>query len=481
MVRIALVQPNADERYGARQAYESTVRPPETGLAVLSSYLRAHGHSEVICLDPDRDDEKIAERAAEYDVIGFTDWFSNHERVVGIAKMTKEKNPDAHVVVGGPNTGGVARLMLQKYSFIDTVVVRDGEQALERIVSGAPVRILPNCWYRDGNYVRFTHPTFTPMDALPLWDFESFEHRDRRLAPYLHAIASIGETGFDPWLVPPLTMFSFRGCMKAIKEGVCTYCTSAETVGRVLHPDAFWRQIEFLRQNYGATLFYMADDIFPVSLTRMEQLATAEPMSVPTPMIRAYAYMPDFIALTPVEFDRMIAALHVIGVFSLFFGVESFGLEQITRVNKAAVSIGDCKRVITALGSNGIRTTMAYLLGLPGESPRSCQQNLRSLEVLLATGHVERIYLSIVMALRGTPMFEEFLRTPGIVEGYGRAVGCDLASDDNPDYHVLQRLGVEHLTGMTPMGIHYALQGMIKTAEQYLPPHRVGGFLLDPV
>ncbi len=478
-MKIALLQPNADERYGVRQGYESTTRPPETGLAVLSSYLRAHGHSDVVCLDPDRCDEELSERAAEYDVIGLTDWFSNHERVIWIAKMVKEKNPDAHIVVGGANTGGIAELMLKKYPFIDTVVVRDGEQALEGIVSGTPARLLPNCWYRDGDQVRFTHAAFTPLGTLPLWDFESFEHRDKRLEPYRQQIAKIGEKDFDPWLVPPLTMFSFRGCMKAIKEGVCAYCTSAETVGRALPADTFWNQIALLQQHYSANFFYMADDIFPLSLTRMVQLARAKPVRTPTPMIRAYAYMPDFVAFDDVQMEHMVLALKTIGVFNLFFGVESFGMEQIQHANKAAVALSDAKRVVEEIGSAGIRTTMAYLLGLPGETAQSLEANIDSLKVLLATGHVERIYLSAVMALRGTPMFDEYCRTPAICKHYLRITGKELAGDDNPRYGLLQRLGLEHLTTVSPIALHDCLREMIMTAERHLSRHRVGGFLLE--
>jgi len=484
MVLIKLLQPNADERYGVRQGYESATRPPETGLAVLSSYL-CHNLApcNVVCLDPDRSDEVLVECCMGADFVGLTDWFSNHERVVRIARMVKLSNPKAHIVVGGPNTGGVAQLMIQKHPFIDTVVVRDGEQALLKLADGYPILSVPNCWYRDEEtgWARFTHEGFTPMAYMPLWDFENFENLDKRLVPYTTATAKMGETDFDPWLVPPLTMFSFRGCMKAIKEGVCSYCTSAETVGRALPADQFWQQLELLRHKYGAKLFYMADDIFPVSIKRMEHLAGAKPTGIPVPMIRAYAYMPDFIRFTAKELDRMIVALRTIGVFNLFFGVESFGMEQITRANKDAVSIQDSRRVITVLGSKGIRATMAYLLGLPGETHKSLEANLLSLRILLETGFVERVYLSVVMALRGTPMFDEYCRTPGICKEYERKTGRSLINDDNPDYPLLQRLGVEYLTAISPATLNEWLARMITTAEQYLPKHRVGGFSLESI
>lgn len=478
MPKVALLQPNADERYGHRQGYASAARPPETGLAVLSSYLPNH---EVVCINPDRSDEEISRQAAEFDLVGLTDWFSNHQRVINIAKLVKIHNEDACMVIGGPNTAGLGGLVLKKYPFIDYVVIRDGEDALLGLVNGVPATQVPNLWYRQDEEIRFTQSAFVNLGRLPLWDFSSFENLNERLAEYREAVAKSGESDFDPWLVPPLTMFSFRGCMKAIKEGVCSYCTSAETVGRALRPNQFWAQLSLLREKYNAGFFYMADDIFPVTLPRMEQIAKAKPANLATPMIRAYAYMPDFIGFNETQMERMASALRAIGVFNLFFGVESFGLEQITRANKMAVSVVESERVIRTLGENGIKTTMAYLLGLPGETKESLALNLRSLETLLATGQVERIYLSVAMALRGTPMFEELCRVPAVLEAYKRDTGDDLLDDDYPNYSLLQRLGVEHLSGLKPTFINEWLEKMIVVSERNLPSHCVGGFLLESV
>ncbi|MFA4873400.1 MAG: cobalamin-dependent protein [Patescibacteria group bacterium] len=481
-MKIALLQPNADERYGHRQGYGSEKRPPETGLAILSSYLRVSApNHEMFCLNPDRSDEEIARQAAGLDLIGLTDWFSNHQRVINIARLVKINNEKARVVIGGPNTPGIGKLVLEKYPFIDYVVIRDGEDALLGLANEVPTILIPNLWYRHSDKIHFTQSAYVNLGRLPLWDFLNFENLDERLVEYREEIAKSGEKDFDPWLVPPLTMFSFRGCMKAIKEGVCSYCTSAETTGRALPPDKFWSQLELLKEKYNAEFFYMADDIFPVTLRRMEQLAEAKPAYLATPMIRAYAYMLDFIKFNEKQMERMTTALRAIGVFNLFFGVESFSLEQITRANKRVVSIAESERVIKALGASDIKTTMAYLLGLPGETKESLELNLRSLDTLLATGHVERIYLSVVMALRGTSMFEELCQTQAVVKVYEQETGNVLAEDDYPDYSLLQRLGVEHLSCLKPSLVNEWLEKMITASERYLPSHRVGGFLLEPI
>lgn len=480
-MRIALVQPKIDEKYGDRQGYASTRTPPETGLAVLSTYLRTYvPQHNVVCLDPEKNDEQFAHQLAGFDVVGFSDWFSNHRRVITLADLTKTLNPSTRIVIGGPNVPGIGKLVLEKYPFVDFTVQRDGEDALLRIVNELPPSQIPNLWYRDGRNIRFTRPNFVDINRCPLWDFASSENLDVRLAEYREAVAKSGEKDFDPWLVPPLAMYSLRGCMKAARSGVCEYCTSAEKKVRTLAPDKFWGQLTLLKDLYGAGPVYMADDIFPVSVSRMEQLARAKP-SGSMPMIRAYAYMHDFIGLNTGKgkMEQMVQALRTIGVFNLFFGVESFGMEQITRANKDPVSIADSERVIKSLGAAGIKTTMAYLLGLPEETKESLAINLASLETLLATGEVERVYMSVVMSLRGTPMFDELCRNSVVAEGYRKITGKDLIRDDDPDYALLQRLSVQHLTEVAPADVNHAMAKMIATAEKHLPSHRIGAFMLE--
>jgi len=62
-MKIALVQPKIDEKYGDRQGYASTRTPPETGLAVLSTYLRTYASEhDVVCIDPVKTDDVLRNR-----------------------------------------------------------------------------------------------------------------------------------------------------------------------------------------------------------------------------------------------------------------------------------------------------------------------------------------------------------------------------------------------------------------------------------
>src|SRR3989338_8969067 len=84
-MKIALLQPGLGGQYAnQRQAYNSGTRPPETGLAVLVSWLRTFTRKEheVVVLDPSRPVDDLVQEASRYNMLGMTDWFSNHQTVI---------------------------------------------------------------------------------------------------------------------------------------------------------------------------------------------------------------------------------------------------------------------------------------------------------------------------------------------------------------------------------------------------------------
>ena len=61
-MEIRLIQPNLDEKHeNQRQAYGSANRPPETGLAVLSSWITSYSPNEhkIKVINPDKSIDDI--------------------------------------------------------------------------------------------------------------------------------------------------------------------------------------------------------------------------------------------------------------------------------------------------------------------------------------------------------------------------------------------------------------------------------------
>ena len=137
---VMLVQPGADDRYQeVRAGYRRT--PPPLGLVILAELAR-HKFPGVRIRVVDgsytsMDEIKNALSSGEVDLLGLTNWFTNHNGCLEIARFAKAQQPDCRVIFGGPNAGHLARQILRNREYVDAVVAEDGEDAFLAVLAGA--------------------------------------------------------------------------------------------------------------------------------------------------------------------------------------------------------------------------------------------------------------------------------------------------------------------------------------------------------
>ena len=88
------------------------------------------------------------------DLIGFSDWFSNHEESIRLTRLIKGNNPSVTIVYGGPNASNLGKLLLENHDEIDFLVIGDGEQALYQLVNGNSPEKISNLVFRKGNKIQ---------------------------------------------------------------------------------------------------------------------------------------------------------------------------------------------------------------------------------------------------------------------------------------------------------------------------------------
>ncbi|MBU1120532.1 radical SAM protein [Candidatus Micrarchaeota archaeon] len=478
-MKVALIQPELDEFYSSqRQAYGSITRPPETGLAVLIAWAKKYCKEkhEFIALNPNKRFNEIIEKASKNDLIGFSDWYTNHWNCIKLAKRIKERNRNAIIVFAGPNASCIPQLILLNHSFIDFVVVRDGEIAFQKLLDKELPSKISNLWYRKKGKIFFTKQEFTDLNKIPLWDFEEFEDKELRLEKYLES-----QKNLDPWIEPPIALYSFRGCVKAVKEGECSYCTSYEKTPRILEEENFWNQAKHLTELYEAKRFYIADDIFTVSFERIKKLAEAKPKDLNV-QIRAYSYLPYLAGLEKEKLGELARNLKKIGIFNLFFGIESFDEKVLRKSNKRNLPLKKIIEIINLLWEYGnVSATVAVMVGLPGESKKSLEKNKKAVTRLLdeCSEAFARLYLSACVPLRGTRLFKELLNSEEIRKIYFNKTKKGLSKDDYPDYSLLAALLVDNFTEISMDEVNNYLKELTLMASKKIPPHRIGGFLSE--
>lgn len=480
-MNIALLHPNPDSLYdGLSLGYRSNQRVPETWAAVLDSWQREYAKKShrLVVLNPYDSNDVLAQKAAEFDLLGMADWYSNHMNCMEIACKAKQHNPELKTVLGGSNASLTAPQTMKNHGYIDFIISRDGADAFVGLVDDVTPASIPNLWYRSGQELRRTflegQEQRIAIERLPLWDFRNFEHAEARMEDYL---AMIRQDNYDPWLVSPICMFGCVGCEKAIQEGPCSFCYQ-NTTGATMSAEKLWKQVTHLDGLYAPgvkKIVYMADDIFVTSIERVRALALTKPQGVNIG-IRAYGFLPYLTGLQDKDLASLAKFLKQIGVFNLFFGSENYDNNLVQKMNKKPTSVEDAKRVVAALYEYGcVKSTMSYIIGYSGENKMSLEQNLRSLEEFVKLdGALERLYISRAIPFKGTPWCKELEANAGLAEQYLCRTGKVLVDDDYPDYEVLSDLAITMTTEISLADAQEYIERMQGIADG-LPQ---GGFLL---
>lgn len=121
------------------------------------------------------------------DVVGFSCYIWNIEYVLDVAENLKKICPQVEIILGGPEVSYDAEKVLQRYPFVDLVMVGEGENTFREYVAfllgeGAEKRsdIAGLCYRKEDGKAVFTAPRMPmKMDDLvfPYRDLEQMENR----------------------------------------------------------------------------------------------------------------------------------------------------------------------------------------------------------------------------------------------------------------------------------------------------------------
>ncbi|MDP1845673.1 MAG: radical SAM protein [Candidatus Moranbacteria bacterium] len=457
-------------------AYGSNISPMATSVALLGACLREKfPEVKISILNENWPPEKIAKRAAKFDLVGFSTTYATHGPSCEIARKINQLNPEVGIIFGGIDAANKGSLILKSHFYINYVCGNQdnpwGENVITTLALSAPENV-SNIWLRKHGKVIFTDYNYD-LGNLPLWDFGQFKEHDERIQPYLKPAGD--------WDLPHHSVFSWRGCLKSLRRGRCAFCTSAVDSPNFMPPENFWRQILHLQENEfpGVKMnLYLGDNHTPPGWVR--KLAEKMPAGI-NARFRAYGWLPEIISLNPAQLKGFAQDLHAMGFYNLFYGVESFDREVLSSTNKDFVSVPEMARVITSLfNQGGVRATIAIIVGLPGENEESLKTTLasfRELFALVPNGAIERVYLSHLVVLHGSAIMENMKRNLSLCVDYERLTGKVFATDDDPPVDLLTALHLKYFTGITPAIANVYHDRIVDVSlESGIPRQQIGGF-----
>lgn len=234
-----------------------------TGILSVAASLKREGHAvRVLDLNIDREsfepllDWNIA--ATNPQLVGIGGLYSSawpHQK--RIAQFVKSRIPNVPIVVGGIHPTMFAQEILERYSFIDYVVLGEGELTAcylaDAIALDQSASLLDGIAFRkDGSVIVNPKTRFADVESLPEPDY---------------SLVSVEKYSFDTsgWHSPknipvgrPFPILTSRSCPKR-----CSFCSMHLVHGQGIRhrsTTSVVDEMEHLHHAYGATYFEIMDD-----------------------------------------------------------------------------------------------------------------------------------------------------------------------------------------------------------------------------
>ncbi len=336
----------------------STIDSPDT-IPISQSYalaaLRKCGYSGAILGDykgsplPPRlfRDTLTAENP---DVLGFSVYEENINRVLVWARYAKQLRPEMLVILGGPQITFMPCEALAQMKDVDILCRGEGETVLpalgRALEAGRPLSEVPGiCYLEQGKAVDTPQPDVVEdLDSLP--------------SPYLEGI-------IDTAAKSRVILLTSRGCTSP-----CTFCYTTRASNKKVRFHSLDRVIAEIKylQARGISDFWFADPNFAFSRSRLVAL-----------LQRIIAECPPITFWCQTRYnlmdDELLELLKKAGAHTIAFGLESADHEVLSRIKKG-LNPEKLATVIAEVQQAGINVELFTLFGLPGESFSQAQQTL---------------------------------------------------------------------------------------------------------
>jgi radical SAM superfamily enzyme YgiQ (UPF0313 family) len=268
------------------------------------------------------------------------------------AQKIKEVLPNIKIIFGGLWFSSMPQYALDKYPFIDYVVIAEEEafsELLSCIERGQNVDNIAGVAYRkDGKAVLGPHKALRQdLDSLPLPAYDLFP-----MEKY------VGHTHWKPFV----EMVTSRGCPSA-----CTFCYEWDQYDP-RHPEDFlsWRakspervieELELLHHQYGVKVVVIQDDNFNVNPQRVEKFCRMK-LEKENPI----KWVSLGRAIDWTNCEKILPLMKESGLFMGVFGIEVTTKEELKQIAKG-ITIDQIKKTIDILRSQDIAIVADIMMG----------------------------------------------------------------------------------------------------------------------
>ncbi len=321
----------------------------------------------------------------EADIFGISSICSNFPYAIQMASWIRQIKPRARIILGGPQPSAVPKATLEKFKFIDGIVVGEGEKTLIELVNtpwerNAITQVLGLCFRMGETVVQNPpRPLVDDLNDLPLPDFTLLD-----LPAYLKVTphAAIIEAG--------------RGCPFR-----CNFCSTAEFWSRKYRaksPERILREMERLYRDYGVSYFPLTHDNFTTSPKYVREFCRYF-------IEHNTRFKWGSSARTDTLKKEDLYKMYQAGCRSLFFGVDS-GSASIQKTIEKYLKMDGCRDILQEAQRLGITVVASFILGFPEETPQDIDDTIR-LGIWAKKQGIHEIQFHRLSPLAGTKLYHE--------------------------------------------------------------------------
>jgi len=378
-----------------------------TGLGYIASTIRGAGHDVgVFDFNAIRQEDITYEgilRSKQYDVLGITGIITQYKEVKEIARMSREINPAAPVICGGPLATSVPDLVLKKTD-VDICVRGEGEVTIVKLLNNGCKDNTIGCSTKlNGSIINanFDRPPIKDISELswPAYDlFPIDEYLFNPIAWQNKEKWSDGKHAkLSEYSTRSMNMIGTRGCPFG-----CIYCYH-HYMGQGYRRRYIFdilQEMQYLNDTYEVAYVHFTDDLFCGSKKWTMEFCKTKHQFDLADVTWSCAGRPSIMD------EELAGAMYSAGCVGVCYGLESGSQKMLDRMNKKA-NVDDYRRAIEISKGFFPYEDYTFIVGTPGETDETIAASVNFCEEM-------GIVPSAVFYMTpypGTSLFEELKKT----------------------------------------------------------------------
>ena len=356
---------------------------PPLGMGYLASVLDEAGVQvdalDLSVLEPE-EWEKNADRKIEKfkpDIVGVSALTNMYDSAMKLGEHIRKLHPDTKIAFGGPHPTIFPELVL-KNNFVDFVVRGEGENTFLELVNslsnGLEIEKIEGLSFKkNGKIVHNKDRGFIEdLDSIPLPDRDMFQLDKYAAYPQMNIITSRG--------CPYNCYFCFHGMF-------------GHTF-RARSPENVVDELEFMKNNYKASSFWICDDLFMFDRERAIKICN---LIIERGLDIKWE---SFARINTVDME-LLRIMKRAGCWGLNFGVET-GDPEIMRKIRKGITLDQVRKVMKMIRVIGIEGKANFMIGHPWDTKETIERTIKFSKEVAA----DRIIFSITTPYPSTDLWK---------------------------------------------------------------------------